>query len=184
MVATIAFATLFVLTGCGPSADLSISEQRTIISDMESRTLSELYREDSSTKKKIRESVGYAVFSTANVNLIFVSAGGGYGVATNKSTGEKTYMKMALGGVGLGLGAKDYRQVLIFHSQYTLDKFIESGWTFGGNADATAKSDESGGDVSGEGTLGDIEAFTITEAGLALQATVEGSKYWQDDDLN
>jgi len=33
-------------------------------------------------------------------------------------------MKMGELGVGLGLGAKDYRSVFIFHDKATLDKFI------------------------------------------------------------
>ncbi len=51
------------------------------------------------------------------MNLIFASAGGGYGVVVDNSTGNRTYMKMALGGIGLGLGVKDCRQVLIFKSR-------------------------------------------------------------------
>ena len=94
-------------------------------------------------------------------------------------------MKMALGGVGLGLGAKDYRQVLIFNSKETLNKFIESGWEFGGHEDAAAKVGESGGELSGEGVIGSgIEAYSMTESGIALQATIAGTKYWKDKDLN
>ena len=94
-------------------------------------------------------------------------------------------MKMALGGIGLGLGAKDYRQVLIFKSKKMLRKFIDSGWEFGGHADATAKAGDSGGEVSGAGAIGsDIEVYSMTESGLALQATIAGTKYWEDGDLN
>jgi lipid-binding SYLF domain-containing protein len=94
-------------------------------------------------------------------------------------------MKMALGGIGLGLGAKDYRQVLIFNSEKVLKKFVESGWEFGGHADAAAKAGESGGELSAEGAIGsDIEAYSMTESGLALQATVAGTKYWKDKGLN
>ena len=152
---------------------------------METQTLARLYKEQHATKDKIKKAAGYGVFSNANVNIIFVSAGGGYGVVVDNSTKERTYMKMALGGVGLGLGAKDYRQVLIFNSKGVLRKFVESGWEFGGHADAAAKASESGGELSAEGAIGsDIEAYSMTESGLALQATVTGTKYWQDDDLN
>ncbi len=94
-------------------------------------------------------------------------------------------MKMALGGLGLGLGVKDYRQVLIFKSKEALNKFVSSGWEFGGHADAAAKAGQSGGELSAEGDIaGDIEAYAMTESGLALQATVTGTKYWKNDDLN
>jgi len=176
---------LSLVSGCGPSARLPIAERQQLVRNMETETLERLYKEQPSTKKKIRRAEGYGVFANANVNIIFVSAGGGYGVVVDNSTGRRTYMKMALGGIGLGLGAKDYRQVLIFNSKETLTKFIESGWEFGGHADATAKAGESGGELSGEGAIGsDIEAYSMTESGLALQATVAGSKYWKDKELN
>ena len=94
-------------------------------------------------------------------------------------------MRMGLGGLGLGLGVKDYRQVLIFKTKEVLNTFVSSGWEFGGHADAAAKASESGGELSGAGAIGaDIEAYSMTEAGLALQATVTGMKYWRDKDLN
>lgn len=180
-----AIAILALIPGCGPSSKLSIIERQQIVGNMETETLQRLYKEQPSTKDKIKKAAGYGVFANANVNLIFVSAGGGYGVVVDNSTGRRTYMKMALGGVGLGLGVKDYRQVLIFKSRKTLNKFIESGWEFGGHADAAAKAGETGGELSGEGAIGsDIEAYSMTESGLALQATVTGTKYWKDKNLN
>lgn len=176
---------LVLFSGCGPSGDLTISQRHSKIQDMEKETLQKLYTEQPSTKKKIKKAAGYGVFSNANVNLIFISGGGGYGCVVDNSTDRRTYMKMALGGVGLGLGVKDYRQVLIFKSKETLTKFIESGWEFGGHADAAAKAGESGGELSAEGAIGDdIEAYSMTESGLALQATVAGTKYWKDKKLN
>jgi lipid-binding SYLF domain-containing protein len=176
---------LALATGCGPSAKLTVPQRQKIVVDMETQTLQRLYQEQPATRDKIRKAAGYGVFSNANVNLILVSAGGGYGVVTDNSTGRRTYMKMALGGLGLGLGAKDYRQVLIFKSREALDKFITSGWEFGGHADAAAKAGETGGELSAEGDIAaDIEAYAMTESGLALQATVTGTKYWKNDDLN
>jgi len=181
----IAITALLVLNSCGPSNKLTIGEQRQGIKDMESETLARLYKEVPATKDKIKKSAGYGVFSNANINIIFVSVGGGHGIVTDRSTGKKTYMKMALGGVGLGIGAKDYRQVLIFNTKEVLNKFIESGWEFGGHADAAAKAGEKGGEASGSGAIGeDIEAYSMTESGLALQATIAGTKYWKDKDLN
>ncbi len=183
--AIIAITTLAFLSGCSPNAKLSIDEQRQAVTDMETETLARLYKEEPATKNKIKKAAGYGVFSNANINLIFVSAGGGYGIVTDNSTGKKTYMKMALGGIGLGLGAKDYRQVLIFNSKKILNKFIESGWEFGGHADAAAQAGEKGGELSAEGAIGkDIEAYSMTETGLALQATVAGTRYWKNEKLN
>jgi len=181
----LALAVVLAITGCGPRGNLTIVEKQQAVVDMEEETLARLYMEAPEAKAKIEKAAGYGTFSNANVNLIFVSAGGGYGVVVDNSTGQRTYMKMALGGVGLGLGAKDYRQVLVFKTREVLTKFVDSGWEFGGHADAAAKAGQSGGEASGEGALGkDIEAYSMTEAGLAVQATVSGTKYWKDKNLN
>ena len=134
--------------------------------------------------QKIKDAAGYGVFSNANVNLLIASAGSGYGVVVNNKTNERTYMKMALGGVGLGLGVKDYRVVMIFPKAETMEKFITEGWEVGGHADAAAKAGDKGAEGSKQGAIGDIETYSFTEAGLALQATLAGSKYWKYDELN
>ena len=73
----------------------------------------------------IANSVGYAVFSSGGVNLLFVSAAYGSGVARDKKTGKDIYMEMASGGVGLGLGVKDYRLGFVFSDRKAFDRFLE-----------------------------------------------------------
>ena len=181
----LSLAIIVVIAGCGPRGNLTIAEKRQAVMDMEKETLERLYKEAPDTKEKIANSAGYGTFSNANVNLIFASAGGGYGVVVDNASGKRTYMKMALGGVGLGLGVKDYRVVMIFKDKSTLDKFVESGWDFGAHADAAAKAGETGGEVSGEGDIrSGIDVYSMTKSGLALQATLAGTKYWKDDKLN
>lgn len=149
--------------------DLRVETRQAIV-DMEKETLERLYKTSPGTKDKIAKAAGYGTFANANVNLILASAGGGYGSVVDNSTGKRTYMKMAMGGIGLGLGPKDYRVVMIFKDKAALDKFIKSGWDSGAH---------------GEGDIrAGIEFFTMTEFGLALQATIAGTKYWKDDSLN
>ncbi|MDH4011110.1 MAG: hypothetical protein OEU55_10375, partial [Desulfobacterales bacterium] len=133
---------------------------------------------------QIKKASGYAVFSDANINIIFASFGGGHGVVKNNKTGKHTYMKMGEVGIGLGLGIKDFRAIFIFHDHNTMNKFIESGWEFGGHADAAAKASDKGAAVGGEILLDNITIYQLTESGLALQATIKGTKYWKDDVLN
>ncbi len=174
-----------VVIGCGPHGNLTVAEKQQKINGMEQETMQKLYKEAPDAQEKVKNGAGYAAFSNANVNLIFASAGGGYGVVVDNATGKRTYMKMGMGGVGLGLGVKDYRVVMIFKDKTTLDNFIENGWDVGAHADAAAKAGETGGEASGEGDLRKgIEVFSMTESGLALQATIAGTKYWKDSKLN
>lgn len=171
--------------GCGPKKSLSLEERRQVVADMETETLQRLYKEAPDTQSKIQNAPGYGVFSNANVNLLIASAGSGYGVVVDNATQQRTYMKMALGGVGLGLGAKDYRVVMIFKDKATMDKFVEKGWDAGAHADAAAKAGDKGAEASAEGDIrSGIEVYSMTESGLALQATIAGTKYWKDKSLN
>ena len=172
------------LTGCSPGGKLTTPEKIQAINTMADETLQRLYTEKPSTKDEVKEAAGYAAFSNGNINIIFACMGSGFGVVVDNETGDKTYMKMGSGGLGLGLGAKDYRQVMVFNTKESLEKFIDSGWVFGGHADAAAKAGDKGGEASGEGAIGDVKVYAMTEAGLALQATVTGTKYWKDDELN
>ena len=176
---------IVTIAGCGPRGNLTVVEKRQVVIDMEKETLERLYKESPETKEKVEKAVGYGTFSNANVNLILASAGGGYGVVVENAIQKRTYMKMALGGVGFGLGVKDYRVVMIFKDKATLDKFIESGWAVGAHADAAAKAGETGGELSEEGDIrSGIEVYSMTKSGLALQATITGTKYWKDNELN
>ena len=94
-------------------------------------------------------------------------------------------MKMISGGVGIGLGVKDFRGVFVFSSSDAFKKFVSSGWEANAQADAAAKSGQKGGATTGAITVApDVSLYQITENGLALQATIQGTKYYKDDDLN
>ncbi|MGB0413833.1 MAG: YSC84-related protein [Coraliomargarita sp.] len=177
-------ALLTALIGCASTGKGTNDEKRAEIQKSSKSILEALYKANPGTKEYMQKCAGYATFSNANVNLIFVAAGGGYGLAKDKSSGEITYMNMGEGGVGFGLGAKDYSITMFFMTQDALDKFIASGWAFGANADATAQANDKGGSADGEVYTGDVKVYSMTETGLALQATVKGTKFWVDKHLN
>ena len=116
------------LIGCATTRGTTPQDKRHAILDMKKETLTDLYKVRPQAKSQIAKAPGYAVFSDANVNVIFASFGGGYGVVKNNKTGKHTYMKMGELGIGLGLGVKDFRAIFIFHDYKTMNRFIESGW--------------------------------------------------------
>ncbi|GAA5219023.1 YSC84-related protein [Corallincola platygyrae] len=177
-------ALVLFVTSIGTVWAESVEEQRANVMKMHDKALADLYEAKPDVKQKLQSAPGYAVFKNADVNLLIAAVGGGYGVVNNNSSGKKTYMKMGTAGIGLGLGVKDFRAVFIFKTEKVMNSFIESGWEFGGEADAAAKAGEDGGQASGKAVIGDIEIYQMTESGLALQATIRGTKYWQDDELN
>ena len=175
---------LLFVSGCTTLANKTPKQQKQEILSMKKDVLADLYKAHPKAKSEIKKSPGYAVFSNANVNVIFASFGGGYGVVTDNKTGKHTYMKMGEVGIGLGLGVKDFRSIFIFKDRKTMKTFIKSGWEVGGHADAAAKADEKGAAVAGEVLIDKIKIYQLTETGLALQVTIKGTKYWKDDELN
>jgi lipid-binding SYLF domain-containing protein len=177
-------ACILLLSACASMGSGTNAEKRVAILEMQQDTLEKLYLKKPAAKAELKASPGYAVFSNANVNLFLVSAGTGYGVVNDQTQNKKIYMNMAEGGVGFGIGAKDYRIVMVFHDQAAMRNFVDKGWTFGGNADAAAKAGTKGKSIEGEAYYGDVTVYTMTESGLALQATVKGTKFWKDEQLN
>jgi lipid-binding SYLF domain-containing protein len=173
------------LAGCATPKGITKQEQKSYALQMKDEALAKLYAQKPETKGMIKKAAGYGVFSNIGTYVFFLAGGSGYGLVVDNTTGRKTYMKMRSVGVGLGMGVKDFRAIFIFKNQDVLHEFVEKGWEFGGQADAAAKSGEKGGAASGEAYIDtDIVIYELTEAGVALQATVGGAKFWKDKNLN
>ncbi|MEI7815791.1 MAG: hypothetical protein WCI45_01245 [Desulfuromonadales bacterium] len=160
-------------------------DKREVIQKMKNDTLQELYTVHPQSKSRIQNAEGYAVFSNVGANIIYFSLGGGWGVAHDNKTGKEYYMKMVYGGIGPGFGVKDFRGIFVFKSLQAFDHFKENGWVAGLAGDAVAKSDAKGGGTGGAISVApDIDLYQLTKNGLAIQATIQGSKYYLDTDLN
>ncbi len=118
-------------------------------------------------------------------NLLLVSTARGAGVAVNSKTKQDTFMKMISAGVGLGVGVKDYRVIFVFETEPALANFVNSGWEASSQADAAATAKGEGGSFSGAVAVAPgVWVYQITKNGLALQLTLQGTKYSKNDDLN
>ncbi len=171
-----------------PKGD-TIEAQRAKVRKDRDEILAKLYAAHPEAKEKIGKAVGYATFNNVNINLLLLSSGAGYGIVVDAKTKKETFMGMGSLGGGLGFGAKDLRAVFIFNNADVMKKFMESGWQFGAEADATAKSGDKGlGASAKEGAVDTggnaFEIYQMTETGISLQATIAGTKYWKDKKLN
>jgi lipid-binding SYLF domain-containing protein len=163
----------------------TVAEKRQSVQSMRSKTLARLYGAHPHAKTQIDRAVGYAVFSNVGINLILLSTASGWGIVRDKKTGRDTYMKMASAGIGLGLGVKDFRGVFVFTSESALKQFVEDGWDASAQADAAAKSGDKGDAWAGSVDVAPgIKLYQITQQGLAIQATIQGTKFWKDDELS
>jgi lipid-binding SYLF domain-containing protein len=151
---------------------------------MATQTLQDLYKLQPLAQGAISKAAGYAVFNNTGTNLLLLSTARGAGIAVSGSK-QETFMKMVSAGGGLGIGVKDYRVIFVFESSDAFSKFLNSGWTASAEADAAAKAGDKGGAYSGAVQVSPgVWVYEITKNGLALQLTLQGTKYYKDDDLN
>lgn len=159
------------------------SKKRAEVDEMTRKALNELYKSNPEARSKVASAKGYAVFSNFGMNLLVISSGNGSGKAV--SGGKSTYMKMYSAGVGIGAGVKKYYGIFVFKTSKAYNNFITNGWQGGGQADAAAKDKKNGAAIAGAISISpDIFFYQITHKGIAAQATIQGTKYWKDKDLN
>jgi len=180
---TLLMALCVFVSGCASLGDTT-AEKRAAVIDMRDRTLQRLYEEKPYAKEQIANAAGYGVFDSASQNLIFLQTEGGYGVLTSAG-GAVTYMRTGGAGVGLGLGLKDYQEVIIFKHQNDFERFRDSGWDATGSAEASLKSQDRGGALAGSKSVDlDVVTYHLIDSGAALQATVGAARYWKWKELN
>jgi len=176
---------LILVSGCMSPEGASVAAKRQDAMQMRNDTLDKLYRLHPDARQQIASAEGYGVFSNVGVNLILLSAGNGWGVVRDNRSGQDIYMKMVSAGIGIGLGVKDFRGVFVFTSREAFRRFTEHGWDASAQADAAAKAGRKGEAFAGAIEIAPgIKLYQITEHGLALQATIQGTKYWRDAELN
>jgi lipid-binding SYLF domain-containing protein len=172
------------LTGIVWAKD-SKEQKQTKIRTAAAQTLQDLYKLQPAAQAAIQKSAGYAVFKNFGTNVLVVSTASGSGLAVNSKTKQETFMKMVSAGAGIGMGVKDFRVIFVFGSEKALNQFLNSGWSGSGQADAAAKAGKSGGAYSGAVEVApDVWVYQITKNGLAMQLTLQGTKYYKDDNLN
>jgi lipid-binding SYLF domain-containing protein len=168
--------------GVGPALaqeDAKAQERRQEIDTNAQTTLEELMNAQAGVRDLFGRAAGYAVFTVTKGGFI-VSGGGGNGVAVDKATGQRTYMRMGTGGIGLGIGGQRYSLVVLFETKDRLDKFIAGGWDSRATAEAAAGKEG----VAVQSSFFDGVAFyQITEKGLMAHADISGTKFWVNDEL-
>ncbi len=202
----VSVAAMAFSSGCATPRGKTMLEKQQYVREMRGETLAMLYQSRPDLEERIRDAAGYGVFSNVNIHLLLLGTGHGYGVVVDNSDDTETFMRMAEVGAGIGAGLKDLRAVFVFPTEEVMETFTTKGWSFARQAQAVAKADEMGagvratGDVSQGGASGSvagessttrasthsrgIEIYRITKSGVALNATLAGTRYWRDKKLS
>ena len=150
------------------------------IDEVAKESLDEVFKGSDGSKQLYNNSYGWAAFDNLKIAWGF-SGGGGNGVAVNKKSGARTYMKVGTVGVGFGIGAQKYQVVFLFQDEKTFRNFVDKGW----QADATAQATAGTAGVGGQtGFVNGVAIYQITDKGLMASADIAGTKYWKNKKLN
>jgi lipid-binding SYLF domain-containing protein len=175
----------FLACSGAPPSKTQIDEQRTSIREMASQTIAQVYQQYPDSPFNVETAVGYAVFSDFGMKFLFLGGAGGQGVAVNNATKQQTFMKMVELQPGFGFGAQKFRIVFIFQTPQALNQFVTSGWEFGANAMAAAKTSTQGaGAQMGATVAPGVTMYQLSEQGAIVGVSITGAKYYKNDQLN
>ena len=168
-----------------PIAAKTKEEKQAELRKKAAATLERLYKARPSAKTAVKGAAGYAVFNSGGVKILVAGGGRGQGIAVDNSSQKVVYMKMREIQAGLGMGAKKFSTIFVFETKDGLERFINSGWEFGGQTTAAAKTGDGGGSLQGAASVSPgVWMYQLTDKGVALELTGKGTKYFKDDDLN
>lgn len=163
----------------------SPEEKRAEILAMRGETANLLFGMRPDARQLIKNSEGYAVFSTKGMKILIAGGTSGKGVLVDLKTNKMVFMKMAQVNVGLGYGLQDARIVFVFQDRKAMETFAAMGWDFSGKGDVEAASKGEGVGAAGAVSfMPGVLVYQFTKNGLAASITLSGTKFWVDKDLN
>jgi lipid-binding SYLF domain-containing protein len=177
---TVTLLAIAVLLFAAPALADKRTEKKSKIDAAAQEALQDLFAKSDHANELFNRAYGYAVFDNFKIALV-ISGGGGAGVAVNKGSGARTYMKMGTVGLNVGLGGSKYQVVFLFETETAFSNFVNRGWQ--ADAQASAAAGKASAEVSGNFHNG-IAYFQMTEAGLMASADISGTKYWKSKKLN
>ena len=163
----------------------STDEQRAEINALHDRTLKNLYEKFPHANRVINDCYAYATLSNTGMKLGIFGDAHGRGVAINRTTGERVYMKMSEQSVGIGLGVKEYDLIFLINTREAWDNFLSGKIQFAAEADAAASDGAAGGAIEGATYVAPgVWVYQMTTKGLVFEATLKGMKVYRDKKLS
>lgn len=174
-----------VMLAAGTAQAASPDEQRAEIRSNAMSTLDQLYAAQPSARQVVQKAAGYAVFSEISTKILLAGGGGGKGIVVDTISDQETFMLMATLQAGYGMGITKTHLVWVFQNEADLKNFIANGYMLGADVNLQVNPGANGGMYEGAAQIQPgVWLYQLSDAGLALDLTVEGTKYFKDPDLN
>lgn len=163
----------------GQNADRKVARERAEIDERAQAAVQEFLGSVDGAQALYDRAAGYAVFRVTKAGL-GVSGAGGQGVAVNKGSNNRVYMRMGAAGAGLTFGASRYDIVILFETAARLNAFMTGGWDSAATAQAAAGSERAGASTT---FFDGVAYFQLNNKGLMASADVTGTRFWVDESL-
>lgn len=161
------------------TGDVNFAEVRKELDATAEASLKRLFAAAPKSKALFDKAYGYAVFDNRKTAFL-LATGSGAGVAVNKGSGKRVYMRMASLGANVGAGVEFYQSVFLFETEAAFKSFITSGWEANTAADASFGKAAAAAEVKFNGGMA---FYHIAESGALVSASIAGTKYWVSDEL-
>lgn len=179
------FLCLMTVTTFAATSQEKINKERAEINELATKALKNLYEKVPSSERVINNCYAYATLSNTGMKLGIFGDAHGRGLAVNNVTGEKVYIRMKEMGIGIGLGVKEYDLIFVIANERAWNSFISGDIKLGGSAEAAASDGKTGESIEGASIAANgIWVYQMTKKGLALEASIKGTKIYADKKLN
>ncbi len=158
-------------------AKMTKEETRAKLDKMSVEVLDKMYAKYPDSKSAVEKSYAYCTISAAGVKWGFLGDDHGRGLAYNKETGKKIYMKMKEVSLGVNFGAKEYDLLFVIQNQTAWERFISGNIKFGTEVSAQA-SDGVSGDTFANATIvaNGVWLYQLDKKGLAVELSLKGAR--------
>jgi hypothetical protein len=185
--ALLGVACLALLAASCASPDGSTpEEERASTLAMREEALAALYAENPKLREEVEKSAGYAVFSSFSVHPGMLSFASGYGVLSNKISGEDTFVHWERLTIGPGIAVKGLYSLYLIYDPALMEHYEGGKWTAFGQAEASFVFGDFGGALEGAWVFNSkADAYYVTHTGVALELELFGVGHMGiSDDLN
>lgn len=166
----VAATLVLALAGCASVPGATREEQVRNADRLLEQALADVQRRHPASREELARAVGYVVMDNTVTKIPLVGGGQGYGVAVERATGRKTYLRMGRFDFGAGWGVRKVRPVLIFFDPDKFRRFIDGRFEVRLVAEAAAKVGGTGAAGATTGRQGDgtgYAGYLLTDAGMS-----------------
>ena len=164
---------LSLLGGCATSIPVEErAQKREEIKQVAQETINTLTADDPALQTAIDASAGYFVAQVSAVSAPVVGGGFGIGVLYDKENGTRTYMDVRRYDLGMGLGVRKFRLLLVFNNREALDEFRRGGWDRGIGTEMAAGTTGAATAAVTRTDKFDFSVHFLTETGVHLAASL------------